>query len=190
MPPPGPPSFPHGGGGGGPPSGGLGIGIPARLTIKFILKPENLPKWNREERMAISYFWKCQHLAMFRGQIPTILGQYLWHRLDSDSDVYTWFSTLLAEVQAFMRVHYANYLRIIRTDWLGDEWQLKTQAVFKVQRFRQRGYEKESPQGFVIRRIMYVRMLNSTPSVNLGLPGIRDRGPKEVKMIVRRILVY
>ncbi len=80
------PGLPYSGGRGGG-GGGGGQALPSP-TIKFDLKLEILPRWNGDRRTAISYFWKCQHLALFGGQMPELLGHYLWRELDEDSDAY------------------------------------------------------------------------------------------------------
>ncbi len=61
------------GGGGG---GGAGQAL-LGLTIKFYLKPKNLPRWNGDRYTVISYFWKCQHLTLFGGQMPVSYPQHV-----------------------------------------------------------------------------------------------------------------
>ncbi len=48
--------------------------------------------------------------------------------------------------------------------------------VFEAQRFRQRGHENESPQGFITRRTMYTRMLTQ----------VTDGGAMEVNIIMQK----
>ncbi len=65
------------------------------------------------------------------------LGQWLWRGLKEDLEIYSWFSTLLEDDQEFMRRDVMNFVNIIKEDFLGDQWQILMNDVFKAQRFRQ-----------------------------------------------------
>ncbi|SJL03600.1 uncharacterized protein ARMOST_06957 [Armillaria ostoyae] len=99
------------------------------------------------------------HLASLGGRMPEYLGQWLWKGFKKDSNIYTWFSTLTIFEQDHMCTNIVNFLTVIKEDFLGDQWQILMNNVFEAQRFRQRGHENESPQGFITRRTMYTCML-------------------------------
>lgn len=123
--------------------------------IKAELKPEHLPSWDGNHDTAVDYFWKIQQLASLGGYVPQALGYWLWNRLVDGSPVQTWFATLTFDQQAKMRSHYMVYLRHIQKDYLGNNWQLRMNAVYENQSFRQTGHERKSPPAFITRRIMY-----------------------------------
>ncbi|PBK63534.1 hypothetical protein ARMSODRAFT_894322, partial [Armillaria solidipes] len=149
---------------------------PSTPIIKGELKPENLPTWDGNPYTAIPYFWKVMHLSSLGGRMPEYLGQWLWKGLKEESDIYTWFSTLSTNDQEYMRENVVNFLTVIKDDFLGDQWQVLMNDVFEAQRFRQRGHENESPQGFITRRTMYTRMLTQ----------VTDGGAMEVNIIMRK----
>ena len=105
-----------------------------------------------------------------------MLGYWLWMNLEDGSDIKDWFSMLTFEEQAHMRSHYINYLRGIKDGYLGETWQSKINRIYEGQYFRQIGHEKELPKTFIIRRIMYTRMLTSA---KLG-------GKLEISLIMRK----
>jgi len=178
-PPPGGGSGP--GGGGGDPSGG-NPGWPSApygnmpASIKTELKVEQLPEWDGNHWTAIEYFWNVQQLAYLGGWLPEALGYWLWFCLKEKSTVRTWFVTLLIMHQTYMHSHFLRFLKGIRDGFLGSHWQLKMNNYYNSQNFRERRHERESPTEFVVRRIVYTRMLLS---VDLG-------GPLEVFYIMRK----
>ena len=105
--------------------------------------------------------------------------------LEDGSDIKDWFATLTFEEQAFMRSHYINYLRGIKDGYLGEAWQSKINRVYEGQYFRQVGHERELPKTFIIRRIMYTRMLTSAkPGGKLEISLIMRRAPISWKTIL------
>jgi hypothetical protein len=52
-----------------------------------------------------------------------------------------------------------NYLEGIKVYWLGNLWQQQKQREYSEQYFRQPGHTRESPHDFIMRRILYTRML-------------------------------
>ena len=145
-------------------------------TIKTEIKQESLPRWDGDPNTAVQYFLKIQQLAALEGDLPEALGYWLWMNLEDGSDIKDWFSTLTFEEQSHMRSHYINYLRGIKDGYLGEAWQSKINRVYEGQYFRQIGHEKELPKTFIIRRIMYTRMLTSAK------PG----GKLEISLIMRK----
>ena len=99
--------------------------------------------------------------------------------LEEGSDIKNWFATLTFSEQSHMRSHYINYLRGIKDGYLGEAWQFKINRIYEGQYFRQMGHEKELPKTFIIRRIMYTRMLTSEE------PG----GTLEISLIMRKALI-
>lgn len=75
-----------------------------------------------------------------------------------------------------MRSHYLRFLKGIKDGFLGHRWQLKMNNYYNAQSFRERGHERELPSEFIIRRIIYTRMLLT---VDAG-------GPLEVFYIMRK----
>lgn len=75
-----------------------------------------------------------------------------------------------------MRSHYLKFLKGIKDGFLGYRWQLKMNNYYNAQSFRERNHERELPSEFIIRRIIYTRMLLS---VDAG-------GPLEVFYIMRK----
>ena len=186
--PPSGPSFqggpfpPGGGGGGNDPPGPGGVGWPQApygnmpASIKTELKVEQLPEWDGNHWTAIDYFWNVQQLAYLGGWLPEALGYWLWFRLKEKSTVKTWFVTLPVTHQSYMRTHYLRFLKGIKDGFLGSRWQLKMNNYYNAQTFRERGHEREMPTEFIVRRIVYTRMLLSID------PG----GPLEVFYIMRK----
>ena len=191
------PSFPSGGGGGGGnPGGGGGGGGPNGggyqsinsgpqnnipygnlvATILNELKQEHLPIWDRNKDTAIEYFWKIQQLAALEGDIPVALGFWLWKSLKENSKIWMWFTTLPFSEQAKMRTHYLHYLKGIKDNYLGRSWQISMNRKYENQSFRQEGFERESPPAFIVRRIMYTRMLVASD----------DGGPMEVYLVMQK----
>ena len=172
---------PPGGGGNNPPGPG-GAGWPQAPygnmppSIKTELKVEQLPEWDGNHWMAIDYFWNVQQLAHLGGWLPEALGYWLWFRLKEKSTVRTWFITLPMTHQSYMRSHYLKFLKGIKDGFLGSRWQVKMNNYYNSQIFRERGHERESPTEFIVRRIVYTRMLLSMD------PG----GPLEVFYIMRK----
>ncbi|PPQ97535.1 hypothetical protein CVT26_002411 [Gymnopilus dilepis] len=157
---------PIGGGGGFPggppapnPTGPQQGGNFAVPTIKAELKLDQLPSWDGNHETAIEYFWKIQQLAALRGQIPEALGFWLWHNLKEGSTVQIWFATLPPVHQDYMRTNWLTWLNGIKEGYLGRTWQLRMNKKYESQSFRQFGHEGETPAAFIVRRIMYTRML-------------------------------
>ncbi|KAK0435501.1 hypothetical protein EV421DRAFT_1740160 [Armillaria borealis] len=173
--PPGPPG-PPGGGGDGNRGSNRNQSDPSQPIIKGEIKPEHLPMWDGNPYTAIPYFWKVKHLVGLGGQMREYLGQWLWRGLKEDSEIYSWFSTLPEDDQEFMRRDVMNFVNVIKEDFLGDQWQILMNDIFKAQRFRQRGFENESPQSFITRRTIYTRMLTQ----------INDGGLQEINIIMRK----
>ena len=170
-----------GGGGGGPPYTGNQFDPPAPYgnmpaTMKTELKVEQLPEWDGNHWTAIEYFWQVQQLAYLGGWIPEALGYWLWFCLKDSSPIKRWFVTLPVTHQSYMRSHYLKFLKGLKDGYLGHRWQLKMNNYYNSQTFCERNHERESPSDFIIRRIIYTRMLLS---VNAG-------GPLEVFYIMRK----
>ena len=154
-------------------------------TIKTELKQEQLPRWDGNPNTAVKYFLRIQQLAALEGDLPQALGYWLWMNLEDGSDIKDWFTTLTYDEQAHMRSHYINYLRGIKDGYLGEAWQSKINRVYETQYFRQIGHEKEMPKTFIIRRIMYTRMLTSAePGSILEINLIMRRAPLSWKTIL------
>ena len=189
------PTVPSGGGGGGGNPGGGGDGdgpsgnghqpvtpqsnIPYGnlvATIRTELKQEQLPIWDGNKDTAIEYFWKVQQLAALEGDIPVALGFWLWKSLKENSKIWMWFTTLPFAEQAKMRTHYLHYLKGIKDNYLGRSWQISMNRKYESQSFRQEGFERESPPAFIVRRIMYTRMLVASD----------DGGPTEVYLVMQK----
>ena len=133
----------------------------------------------------MDYFLKIQQLAALEGDLPEALGYWLWMNLEDSSDIKNWFATLTFSEQAHMRSHYINYLRGIKDRYLGEAWQSKINRVYEGQYFRQTGHEKELPKTFIIRRIMYTRMLTSAkPGGTLEISLIMRKAPMSWKTIL------
>ncbi|RDB15449.1 hypothetical protein Hypma_004156 [Hypsizygus marmoreus] len=145
-------------------------------TIKTEIKVDDLPSWDGSYDTVLQYFWDVQELAQMGGYIPEALGYWLWSKLKIGSDVRQWFSMLDATTKSQAKSHYLSYLQIIKDDYLGQNWQLNVNLEFTSQSFRQNGYERESPRGFIHRRTMYTRML---ANADYG-------GPEEVHTIMLR----
>ena len=122
----------------------------------------------------MDYFWNVQQLANLGGWLPEALGYWLWFHLKEKSAVRTWFVTLPMMHQSYMCSHYLKFLKGIKDGFLGARWQLKMNNYYNFQVFRERGHERESPTEFIVRRIVYTRMLLSVE------PG----GPLEVFYIM------
>ena len=145
-------------------------------TVKTDIKLEQLPTWDGNHNTAIDYFWKIQQLAAMKGYLPQALGYWLWMNLKEESTVRMWFAMCSHEQQEYMRSHYVAYMRGIKEGFLGRTWQMRMNAAYKNQSFRQLGHEREDPGKFIIRRIMYTRML-----VNGDMGG-----PLEVFLVMQR----
>ena len=145
-------------------------------TVKTDIKLEQLPTWDGNHDTAIDYFWKIQQLAAMKGYLPQALGYWLWMNLMEESTVRMWFAMCSHKQQEYMRSHYVAYMRGIKEGYLGRTWQMKMNAVYKNQSFHQAGHEREDPGKFIIRRIMYTRML-----VNGDMGG-----PLEVFLVMQR----
>ena len=154
-------------------------------TIKPELKQELLPRWDGSPSTAVDYFLKIQQLAALEGDLPEALGYWLWMNLEDGSDIKNWFATLTFSEQAHMRSHYINYLRGIKDGYLGEAWQSKINRIYEGQYFRQTGHERELPKTFIIRRIMYTRMLTSAePGGTLEISLIMRKAPMSWKTIL------
>lgn len=144
--------------------------------MKSELKVEELPTWDGSHKTAIQYFWDVREFADLGGWMPEAMGFWLWSRLKSGSDVRTWFSMLDSRTKAEAKSHYLNYLNVIKQHYLGRTFQDDANLEYSLQQFRQPGYERESPRGFITRRVMYTRMLASAD----------DGGPLEVHFVMLR----
>ena len=154
-------------------------------TIKTEIKQEQLPRWDGNPNTAVKYFLRIQQLAALEGDLPEALGYWLWMNLEDGSDIKDWFTTLTFEEQAHMRSHYINYLRGIKDGYLGETWQFKINRIYEGQYFRQIGHEKELPKTFIIRRIMYTRMLTAAkPGGKLEMSLIMRKAPLSWKTIL------
>ena len=87
-----------------------------------------------------------------------------------------WFTTLPFAEQSKMRTHYLHYLKGIKDNYLGRTWQISMNRKYESQSFRQEGFERESPPAFIVRRIMYTRMLVASD----------DGGPTEVYLVMQK----
>lgn len=180
-----------GGGGGGPPNspggGGNGNGLPdgrtppgrndwlGIATIKSEYKPEELPSWDGDGKTAVRYFFEVQEMAGLGGTMPWALGANLWRRLDKKSEIRWWFGLLEPTWKDYMRQHYTHFLSVIKVYWLGDAWQQDMNLQFDAQRFRQHGHENETPQAYIMCRLLYARMLTVTD----------QGGPLEIHTIMK-----
>lgn len=164
---------PPGGGGNGPPGGG-GNGPPApggnapwnygqRPFMKTEVKPEQLPSWDGEYDTTIQYFFEIQEITALGGDIPDRMGFSLWKRFKEGSSVADWYTGLTSDLKAHMRSHYTNFADTIQHYFLGAEWKQYIQLKYENQCFRQSGHEKETPHQFIMRRILYTRMLLQVP---------------------------
>ncbi|KAJ7864252.1 hypothetical protein B0H14DRAFT_3443600 [Mycena olivaceomarginata] len=144
-------------------------------TIDPKFKLDALPEWDGDHDTAIDYFWTVYQIANLMGWLPRALGFWLPTRLKEGSSVQLWFSTLPAARQQEMRSHYLIYLQVIKDRYLGKRWRLKMNVKYEGQRFRQAGYDKESPQAFLGRRVRYTRLLTVSD----------DGGPDEVYQVMR-----
>ncbi|KAF7968769.1 hypothetical protein HWV62_29370 [Athelia sp. TMB] len=161
---------PHGGGG-PPPSGGGPHGNQNNYqppyypryeqgpSIKQEIKPEQLPTWDGGYDTAIQYFHDLQEVAALGGSIPECMGFWLWKTLKKDTPVAKWYAALSTDLKAWMRGHYLNYVEVLQHYFLGRDWQQYIELEYQQQLFRQPGHEKESPHDFIMRRILYTRML-------------------------------
>ena len=140
------------------------------------MKQDQLPIWDGNKDTAIEYFWKIQQLAALEGDIPVALGFWLWKSLKENSKIWMWFTTLPFSEQAKMRTHYLHYLKGIKDNYLGRSWQISMNRKYENQSFRQEGFERESPPAFIVRRIMYTRMLVASD----------DGGPTEVYLVMQK----
>ncbi|KAJ6504331.1 hypothetical protein C8R47DRAFT_1210401 [Mycena vitilis] len=122
-----------------------------------------LPEWNGEESSALTYFAEVQEFANAGGTIPQTVGIYLWQRLTKGSSVLAWYVGLPPAWKAIMRGHYLNYLYVIKTYWLGDEWVNRLHDRYKDMRFCGRGREHEKPQDFIQARLLLLRALLTVP---------------------------
>jgi hypothetical protein len=145
-------------------------------TIEPKLKPDSLPEWDGDPDTAIDYFWDVGQVAILQGWLPQALGFWLPSRLKKGSAIQLWFVTLPTQRQASMRSHYLVYLQVIKDLYLGNKWQLRMNIQFENQAFRQPGFEHESPQQFLGRRIKAVRTLANSD----------DGGPLEVFLVMRK----
>lgn len=118
-------------------------------TIKLELKPEDLPSWDGDPKMAITYFWKVQERATLGGYILAALGHWLWLRLKEGSDVQGWVSMLPSEEQAKMCGHWVDYLRGIKEGYLRRQWQFDIREEYKSQYFCQPGHDNKLPKTFI-----------------------------------------
>ena len=156
-----------------------------RPTIKPKIKQELLRCWDGSPSTAVDYFLKIQQLAALEGDLPEALGYWLWMNLEDGSDVKNWFATLTYSEQAHMHLHYINYLRGIKEGYLGEAWQSKINRVYEGQYFCQMGHEKELLKTFIIRCIMYSRMLTSAkPGGTLEISLIMRKAPMSWKTIL------
>ena len=173
-------SDPSRGGGGNPggewPSAPYG-NMPAFIKMK--LKVEQLLEWDSNHWTTIDYFWQVQQLAYLGGWLPEALGYWLWFRLKDSSPIRHWFVTLPITHQSYMQSHYLRFLKGIKDGFLGHQWQLKMNNYYNSQLFCERNHERELPSEFIIRCIIYSRMLLS---VDAG-------GPLEVFYVMRKALV-
>ncbi|KAJ7086915.1 hypothetical protein B0H15DRAFT_950426 [Mycena belliarum] len=164
-PPAGPPGGPPGGGppGGGAPGGGYPQGAADwwMPRMKNQLDANAIPSWDGSEATAVRYFVEVQEISAMGGYIPWQIGTYLWQRLESGSAVQSWYLTLPEEWKIIMRTHFLNYIYVIKTYWLGDEWLNKMHDMYKDMRFRRRGHENELPRQFIQERLMYARILGA-----------------------------
>ncbi|KAF7986132.1 hypothetical protein HWV62_38486 [Athelia sp. TMB] len=180
LPPSGPPNGPrpagrnHNAGGNGPPPGGgpgggggnPGNGGPGYFpryeygpSIEQEIKPEQLPSWDGEYDTVIQYFHDLEEFASLGGNIPERMGFWLWKTLKKDSGVARWYAGLSTNLKTWMRIHYLNYVEVILHYYLGREWQQHVELQYQQQTFRQKGHEQETPHDFILRRILYTRML-------------------------------
>ncbi|KAJ6459200.1 hypothetical protein C8R47DRAFT_1244419 [Mycena vitilis] len=114
----------------------------------------SLPDWNGDERTALTYFAEVQNSG---GTIAQSMGIYLWQRLTKGTAIMTWYVVLPPAWKAIMRGHYLNYLYVIKTYWLGDEWVNRMHDQYKEMRFRGRGREHELPRDFIQARLLLLR---------------------------------
>ncbi|KAJ7601818.1 hypothetical protein DFH06DRAFT_1400819 [Mycena polygramma] len=175
--PPGPPGggggFPAPGVGGFPPGppGGGGNGGGYNNPDAYNLAPQMknqidvslLPEWDGEERTALTYFAEVQEFANAGGTVPQTVGIYLWQHLTKGSSVLAWYVGLPPAWKAIMRGHYLNYLYVIKTYWLGDEWVNHLHDRYKDMRFRGRGREHKKPQDFIQAQLLLLRALLTVP---------------------------
>ncbi|KAF8990622.1 hypothetical protein BDZ89DRAFT_1151860 [Hymenopellis radicata] len=85
---------------------------------------------------------------------------WMWKTLEQDSEVYQWYTLLADADREEMRGDYREFIEVVKQDWLGAEWIMEMQRVMELQSFRQKGYESESPAGFIGRRTVFIRLLS------------------------------
>lgn len=107
------------------------------------------------------------------------LGRWLWRRLKKDSEVYSWFSTLPEGDQEYMWQNISNFVKVIKEDFLRDQWQILINDIFKVQQFQQQGFKQESLQAFINQHMIYTCMLIQ----------INDSGLQEINIVMRKALI-
>lgn len=87
------------------------------------------------------------------------MGFWLWKNFEKGSSVTDWYAGLTTALKDHMRSHYTHFIDTIQQYYLGAEWKQHVQLKFENQRFRQYSHEKESLHQFIMRRILYARML-------------------------------
>ncbi|KAI0040552.1 hypothetical protein FA95DRAFT_1479383, partial [Auriscalpium vulgare] len=76
-----------------------------------------------------------------------------------------------------MMTNHLNWLNGLKAVFLGRQWQLERNMEFTEMYFRQKGHERELPEDYLQRRIMYARALLNT---DLG-------GPEEAQIVLRNV---
>jgi hypothetical protein len=119
-------------------------------------------------------------MAGLGGTMPWALGTHLWRRLEPKSEIRWWFGLLEPAWKDYMREHYTHFLAVIKVYWLGDVWQQNMNLEFDAQRFRQEGHTRETPQAYIMQRLLYARMLTVTD----------QGGPLEIHTILKNAPIW
>ncbi|KAF7971704.1 hypothetical protein HWV62_20053 [Athelia sp. TMB] len=151
----------HGGGSGPNPSGPSYQPYPYDRgpSIKQEIKPEILPSWDGKFDSAVQYFHEIQEIASLGGSIPEQMAFWMFRTLKPDSGVAQWYAVLPPDWKTWMRAHYTRFIEVVLHYYLGREWQRHIQLQYQQQSFRQDGHLGETPHEFIMRRILYTRLL-------------------------------
>lgn len=169
----GPPGGPSGPSTVFPPFGGGGY-RPQDFQFDMRVKWTQVKEWDGDYDTAVQWLLDTSHLCTLSADIARDLGRVAPQSFTGQLKN-SWYG-LSIQTRAIITGSWPLLVEWITTNYLGNTWRMKETLKYKDMRFRQRGHENESPEGYLLRRIQICRIFYDFP----------ENGVQEIASVIQQ----
>ncbi|KAF9549474.1 hypothetical protein CPC08DRAFT_590731, partial [Agrocybe pediades] len=119
----------------------------------------NLPQWNGKSDSLITYLSEMSGFAKLGQKMRRGIGQLATVKWSGPAR--QWWDTLPSPEQLYLSQSWDHLLKGIREHFMNENWVRERTREFEEMKFRQKGYDHESPLEFIQRRIRHHQFLFS-----------------------------